>query len=408
MKQHPSWRVLFPVGFGTALSLIGDASMYTVLPTHTAVVGVTLASVGILLSINRWVRLGANGVAGWLSDRASKRIVFIAALFLGALSTAVYGFNLGFWPLFMGRLLWGIAWAGIWVAGNGLVLDAAPKKERGKWVGNYHVSFFLGGGMGALIGGVLTDWLGYHSAMFVAAAISFIGAIVALLFVPHVEQNNEVEIIDSYGISEPTRWRELIAATAVLGINRLVIAGIFYATISIYLLEVVGESVEINAHVVGIATVAGVVVGLRTLLSMILTPLIGWVSDKYENRWHIVANGILPGIVGFILLAINVPYALLFGLPLTSITASSNQSMSTALIGDLGSGRRNGRFLGVLYTVGDLGSAIGPMVAFFLLPDWGMTSLYWVSVLLFSLLLLVAVYSLKVSKKSRRMSLKNS
>ena len=412
MKQQPAWRILFPVGFGTALSLIGDASMYTVLPTHTAVAGVTLASVGILLSINRWVRLVANGVAGWLSDRFSKRSVFVAALFLGACSTAVYGFDFGFWPLFMGRLLWGIAWAGIWVAGNGLVLDAAPMEVRGKWVGNYHISFFLGAGMGAIIGGMLTDWLGYHSAMFVAAGFSLVGAIVAFLFVPHVEKNKRVDG-DISGEEErdpdrPIRWGELFSATAVLGISRLVIAGIFFATISIYLLELLGEQVEINGRIVGIATITGFVVGLRTLLSVVLTPIIGWISDKSHNRWRVVAGGVVPGIVGFILLAINVPFALLWGLPLTSITASSNQSMSTALIGDLGSEKRNGRFLGTLYTVGDLGSAIGPMLAFALLPLWGISGLYWLNVLLFSFLFFIALYWVMGPKKASEMSPRNS
>ena len=28
-------KLLFPLGLGTALSLIGDATLYTVLPTHT-------------------------------------------------------------------------------------------------------------------------------------------------------------------------------------------------------------------------------------------------------------------------------------------------------------------------------------------------------------------------------------
>ena len=36
---HPA-RVLFPLGLGTALSLVGDTTLYAVLPTHTAEAGV--------------------------------------------------------------------------------------------------------------------------------------------------------------------------------------------------------------------------------------------------------------------------------------------------------------------------------------------------------------------------------
>jgi len=66
--------------------------------------------------------------------------------------------------------------------------------------------------------------------------------------------------------------------------------------------------------------------------------------------------------------------------------------LSTALIGDLGQRRRHGRYLGLLYTVGDLSSAIGPLLAFALLPLWGITGLYWLNAALFVGLLAVAWY----------------
>jgi MFS family permease len=79
------WRIVLPAGVGTALSLVGDSALYTVLPTHTAVAGAALGTVGILLSANRLVRILANSVAGWASDRIAKRLVFLFSLLLGAL-----------------------------------------------------------------------------------------------------------------------------------------------------------------------------------------------------------------------------------------------------------------------------------------------------------------------------------
>ena len=79
-------KLLFPLGLGTALSLMGDATLYTVLPTHTAEAGIALGGVGILLGINRAVRLFLNGPAGLAYDRMPRRWLFIPALFIGALS----------------------------------------------------------------------------------------------------------------------------------------------------------------------------------------------------------------------------------------------------------------------------------------------------------------------------------
>ncbi len=414
MPQPPAtWRIILPLGIGTALSLMGDASMYAVLPTHTAVAGVTLVSVGILLSANRWVRLAANNVVGWLSDRQPKRQIFVAALFLGALSTAVYAFTSGFWPLLAGRLLWGIAWAGIWVAGNGIILTAAPLAVRGRWVGYYQISFFLGAATGAFLGGLLTDWLGYHQAMMVAAALSLLGALQAWVFVPkeigdqktRPEPAEGLEIDSAISdrqspISPPIRWPELTSATAVLGVNRLVIAGIFVSTLGLYLAGLWGESVEVYGRAIGVATLTGLALSANTLISMIFTPLIGSLSDRAGNRWQVVGGGLVPGIVGFGLLALSLPFSLLLGLPLTSITSSSNQGLSTALMGDLSGGKRHGRSLGALYTVGDLGSAIGPMLAFAVLPIWGISVLYSLNAVLFFGLLVMALYWVRTAKST--------
>jgi Na+/melibiose symporter-like transporter len=67
-SQTPQ-KILFALGLGTAFSLFGDTTMYAVLPTHTAEAGITLVMVGILLGVNRAVRLVFNGVAGWCYDR---------------------------------------------------------------------------------------------------------------------------------------------------------------------------------------------------------------------------------------------------------------------------------------------------------------------------------------------------
>jgi len=122
-RQIQAGRVLFPLGLGTALSLMGDSTLYTILPTHTTEAGIALASVGLILGINRAVRLLLNGPIGLAYDRWPRRRLFVPALFLGALSTAVYAATHGFWPLLAGRLLWGLAWSGIWVGGTAIILD---------------------------------------------------------------------------------------------------------------------------------------------------------------------------------------------------------------------------------------------------------------------------------------------
>lgn len=50
-------------------------------------------------------------------------------------------------------------------------------------MGYYHVSFFLGAASGSILGGLLTDWVGYRGAMGIAAGLTTLGALVALFTV---------------------------------------------------------------------------------------------------------------------------------------------------------------------------------------------------------------------------------
>jgi len=383
-KNHTlsPFRVLLPIGIGTCLSILGDASLYAVLPTHTIDAGVSVASVGILLSANRFVRLLFNGPAGLAYDRGPRRRLFVPALFIAACSTAIYGLTEGFWPLLVGRLLWGLAWAGIWVGGHTIILDVTRDDTRGRWIGIYQVSFFLGASGGALLGGFLTDRLGYHQAMDICAGLTLIGATIALVFLPetrelrHETTEPAISPRHSTPISSPTSRAGFASAAALFGVNRLALAGVLQPTLGLFLLGQVGDQVEIAGHSMGVATLTGLGLGLSTLISMTSAPILGSLSDRVGNRWRVAAGGLTPGIAGFSLLAIGAPLATLVGIPLTAITGGSNQGLSTALVGDLGGVGQRGRRLGLLFTIGDLASAIGPPLAYALIPLLGTEGAY--------------------------------
>jgi MFS family permease len=371
--------------------------LYAVLPTHTEAAGVSVISVGILLSANRFIRLILNGPLGVAYDRYPRRPLFVAALLIGGISTAIYGLTYGFWPLLFGRFLWGLAWSGIWVGGNTIILDISNDENRGKWIGIYQFSFFLGAASGAILGGSLTDWLGFHQAMIICSVLTTLGALIALLFLPETRgtdwEASEVST-DSGSISRNLRKNnkaDFAAATALYGVNRLVIPGILTSTLGIFLLQKFGEQVQIGDRSLGIATLTGFGLGLSTLIAMVSALLAGRISDHIGDRWRSAAGGLLPGMIGFAFLALGFPLTISFGIPLVAMTSGSNQSLSTVLIGEVGDNRRQSRQLGLLFTVGDFMSAIGPPLAYALMNLMEISALYLLSAGFFVIIFFVVL-----------------
>jgi MFS family permease len=337
-----------------------------------------------------------NGPAGLAYDRWPARRLYVPALFIGALSTAVYAATRGFWPLLAGRLLWGLAWSGIWVGGATIILDVAGAKERGRWAGLYQTWFFLGGAVGALSGGVITDWLGYGMAMWIGAAVTALGGLVALLMLPETRHLSTSNVSSTRSLARRIRaaWASrlrvrgpLLLAVSLQGVSRFTISGVMSATLGLLVADHMGS----GNLALGTATLTGILMAGRTLLSMVSAPLAGTLSDRLGNRWRVMGVALAVGVVGMILLSMNWPIALLAGVLAAAVARGGIESLTTSLTGDLVSEAQRGRAVGALHTASDLGSAIGPSAAYALMPWVGLRGAYWLCAVLFATGLILTV-----------------
>ena len=89
-SMRPSRPVVL-VALATAFSLLGDQTLYSVLPTCYTELGLMPYQVGLILSVNRWIRLLTNHLAERLCRRYSLTLLLMLSLTLGAATTVVYG-----------------------------------------------------------------------------------------------------------------------------------------------------------------------------------------------------------------------------------------------------------------------------------------------------------------------------
>jgi MFS family permease len=387
-------RVMLPLGLAACLSLFGDLSLYAVLITQVDALGLGLASVGIMLSINRLVRIPGNPLAGLLYDRWGRRNLFLLGMLLGVLSTAGYGLVVGFWPFLLTRLAWGIAWTLINVGGMSMVIDVSTRANRGRWMGTFNTWILAGLALGPMVGGPLVELVGFRSAMLICASLTLLGLAVAAMGLPETAIPQASTAQPRPPVEEIWRrrlaryWQQatnavvhgdrgILIASALYLIVQFCGDGIVLSTLSLLLQRRFGAQVSIGGLVVGIGAAAGLMLGIRSLLAGAAGPYAGHLSDTRLGRWPVIGCSLGLGIAGFGLLAFaTAPGIMLAGVALAAIGSGTALATLAAVVGDLTPARREGAVMGLYATAGDLGSAAGPVLAFALLAALDLKWIY--------------------------------
>ena len=120
-------------------------------------------------------------------------------------------------------------------------------------------------------------------------------------------------------------------------------------------------------------------------------PLAGTLSDWLRNRWRVASLALAVGVISMAFLALGRPGVALVGILLTSVAGGGVQALATTLTGDMAGRAQQGRAIGMLHTAGDLGSALGPPVAYALLPWVGLSGVYLLCAGLFAAGLMLAL-----------------
>jgi MFS family permease len=159
-------------------------------------------------------------------------------------------------------------------------------------------------------------------------------------------------------------WR-VLAASIIYLVVLFVNSGVLMSTISLYLEQRWGTTVTVGARAIGVASLGGLLLALRSAVGIVAGPVAGLLSDRIGDRWPVVRVGLLLGSAGFVTLAFLASVgAVPLGVALISLSAGALAASLTALVGDLAERRRQSLTMGGLATAGDIGSALGPIFAY--------------------------------------------
>jgi DHA1 family inner membrane transport protein len=326
-------------GLVIAVALIGDALIYAVVPLYHEQFGVSLAMVGVLLSLNRWIRLLANSAVAHFGERIGPHALMIAAAVGSIVSTTLYGLGDGA-PLQIGaRMLWGVSFAALNLAS--LAYAVSDPANAGKRVGLLRAMIGIVQIMSLIGGAWLVLNVGPRQVFVIFGAITAI-ALVAALLLPRLP----AEPATAKGFKLPIPHR-LEVWGFMLGFAG---DGVFLLTLA-FLMK---DSITSVAPVMATAAL----IALRWVVEITTGPLAGWIGDRFGARPIAMANGALL-VAGFGLIAAGHEL-------LGALLVVTTRGMFNTLIPVLVIERGRGSVLSSqasYSTWRDFGAAVGPLSA---------------------------------------------
>ncbi len=395
-----------PIGIGLALSLLGDTTLYTVLPNPdiAAEAGLTLAAVGVVLGLNRLIRLLTNGAFGLLYDRRPRRRIMLAGMLVASLSTLSYALSQGPVLIMIGRVVWGASWSAMWIGANTISLDIADSDNRGRVTGQLQMWFYIGVTFSALASGLFTDWLGYRGGLFLSAGLTLLGFLLWLIFLPETRPDPSSMDAPPAARNErkPYPWKYMAAVSIPLFSIGFAFFGVVNSTNILWLGQFVDGGIQAGRVFVPLASLSGAFFAGRVLLSTTGAPVTGAISDRLQRRWIVMAGALLLVLAGMLLMSQTQPLAAFSGAVLVSLMTGGVSALCSALIGDRVAEEWRGRSLGLLYTLRDLGATIGPPTALALTPLLGLGNVFrYTAVLVAAAVVVALVMSVREQRRQR-------
>ena len=118
---------------------------------------------------------------GWMGDRYNRKVLLASGVGLWSLATVGSAFSLDYYHMFFWRALLGIGEASYGVIAPTLLADLFPVKERGRAMGVYYLALPVGTALGYMLGGTITDWLGWRAVFLVVGLPGLVAAFAGLV-----------------------------------------------------------------------------------------------------------------------------------------------------------------------------------------------------------------------------------
>lgn len=280
--MQPAPRATYGLSILTAVNLLNYLDRFLVagiLPLVLREFGTSKAQGGLLTTVFVLVYMLAAPVAGVLGDRAPRRFVVAASVFLWSLATLTSGLASTFGLLLLARAVVGVGEAGYGSVAPSLISDLYPARMRTRVLAYFYTAIPVGSALGFALGGWLGEAFSWRTAFIVGGAP---GLLVALLTLAMPEPARGA--MEEGPPAPQVRFREGLRA---LGTNRVFWFNTAGYTLMTFAVGGLGHWMPTFLHAergMSLQT-AGFAFGAVTASAGLLGTLVGgWLGDAAERR----------------------------------------------------------------------------------------------------------------------------
>ena len=377
IPRKPWQRNLAVIWFAELVAISGFSVFSPFMPYYVQELGVTrLEEVefwsGMLITVQAVAMATFAPLWGSLADRYGRKVMVVRAMLGGSVVIALMGFTQSVGQLAALRAIQGTL-TGTVAAATTLVASSAPPERRGYALGLLQMAIYLGNSVGPMLGGLVSDHVGYRATFWVTAGLLFsAGVLVATLvheeFTSPEKTSSQENTHLWDGLVMVLRTRTLLI---VFGIRMLMRMGI----------RTVGPMLplfvqEIAAPGTKIASLTGNIEGFAAAASAVSAVLLGRVSDRVGYRRILLVCGIVACVLSGFTAGVKNPMQLLILRALTGAAMGGILASISALLAALAPKDRFGAVYGMDTSLVSVSNAAAPMIGALMAASWGLSSVF--------------------------------
>src|SRR6478609_2233019 len=350
-KGMLKWAISLTASLGAILEVIDTVITNVALTEIRGNLGATLAEAGWVSTSYACANVVIIPLSAWLGYRFGKKNYFVFSLVGFVLASLLCGLSVNLGMLIFARVLQGLAGGGLLAKAQAIVFEAFSTKERALAQAVFGMGIIVGPAIGPLLGGWLTDNLGWRWIFFINLPIGIVAVLMAWVFMPRDDRKtlNRSGRVDWTGIGllavglacfqimleegQQEGWfdSEMILTTAVLAVAGIalfiwrelttphpavdlrvlrhpsMIGGSLYSAILgmgifgiMFAIPVFVQSyLHYTALQSGILLVPGAIVSAVTMMAF------GRIGNKVPPRVLITIGALLTSLTGFCLMDLN-------------------------------------------------------------------------------------------------------